>query len=63
MAEQRAFWNPGKETRSREEREVEVLVLMQRQLRYAYEQLPFYRRHYERAGFHPGLRSSRRGRR
>jgi len=53
MAAQQTFWNPGKETRTREEREAEVLGLMQRQLRYAYEQLPFYRRHYERAGFHP----------
>jgi len=53
MAAQQTFWNPGKETRTREEREAEVLGLMQRQLRYAYEQLPFYRRHYDRAGFHP----------
>ena len=53
MAGQREFWNSGKETRTREEREAEVLSLMQRQLCYAYEKLPFYRRHYDRAGFHP----------
>ena len=58
MAGQRAFWNARKETRTREERESEVLGLMQRQLRYAYEKLPFYRRHYDRAGFHPDMVTS-----
>ena len=53
MAGQKAYWNADKETRSREEREAEILGLMQRQLRYAYEHLPFYRRHYDRAGFTP----------
>jgi hypothetical protein len=42
MAGQKAYWNADKETRSREKREVEILGLMQRQLRYAYEHLPFY---------------------
>ena len=53
MAEQKAYWDADKETRSREEREAEILGLMQKQLRYAYEHLPFYRRHYDRAGFKP----------
>ncbi|UFX43968.1 phenylacetate--CoA ligase family protein [Bradyrhizobium sp. 41S5] len=53
MVEQRAFWSADKETRARAVREAEVLGLMQQQLRYAYEHLPFYRRHYDRAGFHP----------
>lgn len=53
MPRQGAYWDAAKETRSRAEREAEVLQLMQRQLRYAYEHLPFYRRHYDRAGFSP----------
>ena len=39
--------------RPREVREAEVLGLMQQQLRFAYEHLPFYRRLYDRVGFHP----------
>jgi phenylacetate-CoA ligase len=58
MGGQRLFWNPGKETRSREEREAEVLSLMRRQLDYVYEQLPFYRRHYDKAGFRPDMVTS-----
>ena len=53
MAGQKTYWNADKETRLREEREAEILGLMQRQLRYAYEHLPFYRRHYGRARFTP----------
>jgi len=58
MAGDRSYWNPGKETRGRTEREAEVLSLMQRQLRYVYEQLPFYRRHYDKAGFRPDMVTS-----
>src|ERR1700692_1268697 len=58
MGGQRSFWDPGKETRSREEREAEVLSLMRRQLDYVYEQLPFYRRHYDKAGFRPDMVTS-----
>jgi len=47
------YWNAAKETRSRAEREAEVLGLMQQQLAYVYEHLPFYRRHYDAHGFHP----------
>lgn len=53
MAVSQGFWNAGKETRTREERETEILGLMQRQLRYAYDHLPFYRRLYDRVDFHP----------
>lgn len=38
----------------RAEREAEVLALLQHQLHYAYASLPFYRRHYDAHGFHPG---------
>lgn len=44
---------PERETRSRQEREAEVLGLLRRQLGYVYETLPFYRRHYDAHGFHP----------
>ncbi|MFN4208023.1 MAG: phenylacetate--CoA ligase family protein [Agrobacterium albertimagni] len=53
MTESEQFWNLQKETRSREVRETEVLGLMRAQLCYVYENLPFYRRHYDKAGFHP----------
>lgn len=45
---------PQRETRSRADREAEVLELLQRQLHYVHETLPFYRRHYDAHGFHPG---------
>lgn len=44
---------PERETRSREDREAEVLGLLRQQLYYAYEKLPFYRQHYDTHGFHP----------
>jgi phenylacetate-CoA ligase len=44
---------PERETRSRADREAEVLGLLRRQLSYAYGTLPFYRRHYDAHGFHP----------
>ncbi len=53
MPDRGAYWDRAKETRSREEREAEILLQMQRQLRYVYQELPFYRRHYDRAGFTP----------
>lgn len=37
----------------RAEREAKVLALLRHQLRYAYTNLPFYRRHYDAHGFHP----------
>lgn len=48
-----AYWNEQLETRSRADREVEILALLQQQLHRVYEELPFYRRHYDAHGFHP----------
>ncbi|MDA8252542.1 MAG: hypothetical protein M0Z28_25705 [Rhodospirillales bacterium] len=47
------FWDRAKETRSREQREAEVLAALQAQLHYVYGTLGFYRRHYDRHNFHP----------
>ncbi|MGN6770443.1 MAG: phenylacetate--CoA ligase family protein [Rhizobiaceae bacterium] len=47
------YWDRAKETRTREEREAEVLALLRKQLRYVYDNLDFYRRHYDQHGFHP----------
>jgi phenylacetate-CoA ligase len=47
------YWNRARETRPREEREAEVLELLQRQLHRVYAELPFYRKHYDANGFHP----------
>lgn len=48
-----AFWDEERETMSPEGREEIVLARVQHQLRRAYEDLPFYRRHYDAHGFHP----------
>ncbi|OYD67181.1 phenylacetate--CoA ligase family protein [Rhodococcus sp. OK302] len=53
MAPERAYWNEKLETRPRAERELEILALLQQQLRRVYTELPFYRRHYDAHGFHP----------
>jgi phenylacetate-CoA ligase len=45
--------NSERERLPRAAREAQVLSLLQRQLRYAYANLPFYRRHYDAHGFHP----------
>lgn len=47
------YWDKARETRSREDREKEVLSLLQSQLHRVYDELPFYRRHYDASGFHP----------
>lgn len=47
------YWDRAKETRSRVEREAEVLANLQRQVRYVYDKLPFYRDHYDKHGFRP----------
>ncbi len=47
------YWDREKETLAVEAREERILALLLEQLRYAYEQLPFYRRHYDRHGFQP----------
>lgn len=50
---ERPYWDEQRETRPRADREREVLSLLQRQLHRVYEELPFYRRHYDAHGFHP----------
>jgi phenylacetate-CoA ligase len=47
------YWDRGKETRTRETREAEVLARLQAQLKWVYDHLGFYRRHYDRHDFHP----------
>lgn len=47
------FWDEERETRSPAERDRIILERIQHQLRYAYAELPFYRRHYDAHGFHP----------
>lgn len=47
------YWDEDKETLPVQQREERCLALLQEQLHYVYEQLPFYRRHYDAAGFHP----------
>ena len=47
------FWDRAKETRSREEREREVLALLQQQVKTAYDHIPFYRALYDAHGFKP----------
>lgn len=47
------FWDRAKETRSREEREREVLGLLQKQVTNAYQRIPFYRALYDAHGFKP----------
>jgi phenylacetate-CoA ligase len=48
-----AYWDRAKETRTRAERESEILANLQLQLHYVYEALPFYRRLYDEHGFKP----------
>ncbi|WP_310963930.1 phenylacetate--CoA ligase family protein [Nocardioides terrisoli] len=47
------FWDRKRETRDPREREALVLERLQRQLHRAYAGVPFYRRRYDVAGFHP----------
>lgn len=48
-----SYWAETKETMPREQREQHTLASLQSMLSYAYEKLPFYRRHYDAHGFHP----------
>ena len=50
---ERQYWNREKETLPVEEREAQVLALVREQLDHVYASLPFYRRLYDSAGFHP----------
>lgn len=47
------YWDEQRETMDPREREKLILERIQHQLAYAYEQLPFYRRHYDAHGFRP----------
>ncbi|SHK53653.1 phenylacetate-CoA ligase [Pseudonocardia thermophila] len=47
------FWDEERETLAPAARERIILERMQHQLRYVYEELPFYRRLYDEHGFHP----------
>src|SRR5215467_12603002 len=47
------YWNPKNETMPREELERLQLLKLQRLCDWAYERVPFHRRRFEAAGFHP----------
>jgi phenylacetate-CoA ligase len=47
------FWDEERETRDPADRRQLILERLQHQVRYAYAELPFYRRHYDAHGFHP----------
>jgi len=53
MTEVEQYWDRDKETMPREEREKRTLKDLQAMLHHAYDELPFYRRHYDATGFHP----------
>ncbi|AVZ40268.1 MULTISPECIES: phenylacetate--CoA ligase family protein [unclassified Dietzia] len=47
------FWDEARETMSREARDEVILGRIKHQLHYVYNELPFYRRHYDAHDFHP----------
>lgn len=47
------FWDEERETCHPATRDRRILDQIQQQLHYVYEELPFYRRHYDQHGFHP----------
>lgn len=47
------FWDEPRETMDPRKRDALILERVQGQLDYVYENLPFYRRHYDAAGFKP----------
>ena len=49
----RRYWDEERETMDPREREKLILERITHQLRYVYEELPFYRRHYDAHGFKP----------
>lgn len=51
--EPRRYWDQQRETMDPAQREQLVLERLQHQLHYVYETMPFYRRHYDAAGFQP----------
>jgi phenylacetate-CoA ligase len=50
----RRYWDEERETRDPRERDKLILERIKHQLHYVYEELPFYRRHYDAHGFKPG---------
>lgn len=53
LASHPPFWDAERETLPARQRDALILERVQYQLRYAYDRLPFYRRHYDAHGFHP----------
>ena len=51
--ERQRFYDPERETRAPEERARLALAQLKLQLERCHREIPFYRRHWERAGFHP----------
>lgn len=49
----RKYWDPARETMDPDQRAEIILARVQHQLRYVYESVPFYRKLYEAAEFHP----------
>ncbi|TCK27850.1 phenylacetate--CoA ligase family protein [Pseudonocardia endophytica] len=47
------YWDSERETRDPAKRDVLILERIQHQLHRVYDELPFYRRHYDAHGFHP----------
>ena len=47
------YWDEERETMDRSRRDEQVLARIRHQLHYVYDELPFYRRHYDAHGFHP----------
>ena len=50
---QSRYWFPKRETMPAAEREAAILARLQQLTRYAWDTSPFYRRHWDEAGFHP----------
>lgn len=54
----RRYWDEDRETMEPRLREKKIVERLQHQLRYVYERVPFYRRHYDAHGFSPDMVSS-----
>ena len=50
---QSRYWFPKRETMPAAERDAAILGRLQQLTRYAWDTSPFYRRHWDEAGFHP----------
>jgi phenylacetate-CoA ligase len=49
------YWNTERETMAKAQRDKIILERLKLQLEYAYNRLPFYRRHYDAHGFKPEM--------